>query len=353
MAAVVLNAVQLAAFLTPSPAARATTCCLVPSRAAITPAACASPSLKGYFATKDVLLVARSSDDVAAFHEKERKRWREVYDEEYVEAPQEFYPGDRVEIVGAIAVREMEDARGMHGVVLHFEFDDGYEACQTCSTSCPLTVLLDAGSSAPPAATKRVSEPTMRAGASDRRRVLTTAVAAGGLWHVLDAVPASAADQRPVLVLGASGGTGRECVRYLLAHGRPCIAATRSGEFDAAPSTLLTIAKGDVTSAQSLGTLITPGKLSAVIYAASASRQSEAKKTSNARAVDERGVVECAKLCIASEVPRLVLVSSGGVSKPTSAVYVFLNLAANGIMDAKISGEKQSHLTVHLAPTLH
>ena len=37
----------------------------------------------------------------------------------------------------------------------------------------------------------------------------------------------------------------------------------------------------------------------------------------------------------------MVLVSSGGVSKPTSAVYLFLNFAANGIMDAKIAGEDQ------------
>lgn len=36
-----------------------------------------------------------------------------------------------------------------------------------------------------------------------------------------------------------------------------------------------------------------------------------------------------------------MLVSSGGVSKPASAVYLFLNLAANGIMDAKISGENE------------
>ena len=50
-------------------------------------------------------------------------------------------------------------------------------------------------------------------------------------------------------------------------------------------------------------------------------------------------MVACSKLCIAAGVPRLVLVSSGGVSKPTSAVYLFLNLAASGIMDAKIAGE--------------
>ena len=40
-----------------------------------------------------------------------------------------------------------------------------------------------------------------------------------------------------------------------------------------------------------------------------------------------------------ASVPRLVLVASGGVSKPKSAVYLFLNTVAGGIMDAKISGE--------------
>ena len=98
--------------------------------------------LKGYFASNDVLLVERNDEHVAAFHEKERTRWREVYDEEYVEAPQEFYPGDVVEIVGEVKVKEIENARGMRGVVTHFEFDDGYESCQTCSSSCPVTVIL-------------------------------------------------------------------------------------------------------------------------------------------------------------------------------------------------------------------
>ena len=98
---------------------------------------------KGYFSTNDVILVERRDEDVAAFHEKERTRWREVYDEEYAEAPQDFYPGDRVQIVSAVKVKEIEDASGMMGVVTHYEFDDGYESCQTCSTSCPVTVMLD------------------------------------------------------------------------------------------------------------------------------------------------------------------------------------------------------------------
>lgn len=172
-----------------------------------------------------------------------------------------------------------------------------------------------------------------------RREVFKSAAAVG---VSLNGLPAYALDKRPVLVLGAGGGTGRECVNYLLAQKRACIAATRTGELrDAPTSPLLTVVKGDVTVPASMSALITSGFLSGVIYAASASRQAEAKKSSNARAVDETGVVNCAKLCIASEVPRLVLVSSGGVSKPTSAVYLFLNVAAGGIMDAKISGENQ------------
>lgn len=102
--------------------------------------------LKGYFADRDVLLVERNQEDVTAFHTKERTRWREVYDEEYKEAPQEFYPGDRVKVVSDVPVKRrgevvLESARGIQGVVTHYEFDDGYESCQTCSTSCPVTVL--------------------------------------------------------------------------------------------------------------------------------------------------------------------------------------------------------------------
>jgi len=168
---------------------------------------------------------------------------------------------------------------------------------------------------------------------------------------LLASLPAAAMEQRPVLVLGASGGTGLECVEYLVSCGRPCIAATRSGELAGAlaGNALVTVAKGDVTNEASLAALITRGSLGGVIYAASASRQKEAKATSNAKAVDRDGVIACAKLCIASEVPRLVLVSSGGVSKPTSAVYLFLNTVANGIMKAKIDGEDALR-RLYLAP---
>lgn len=100
--------------------------------------------VKGYFAIRDLLVLKRNDEDVAAFHEKERKRWREVYDEEYVESPQDFYPGDRVEVIADVSVnKDIKNAEGMQGVVTHFDFDDGYESCQTCQSSYPVTVLLD------------------------------------------------------------------------------------------------------------------------------------------------------------------------------------------------------------------
>ena len=166
------------------------------------------------------------------------------------------------------------------------------------------------------------------------RRALPGAAAAATAIGTQNALAAA----KPVLVLGANGGTGLECVRYLQKKGRPCVAATRTGEFVGEANKLVTVAKGDVTDAASLASLITE-QTGAVIFAASASRQADAKKTSNAKAVDNVGLVNCAKLCIEKSVPRLVVVSSGGVSKPSSAVYIFLNLAANGIMDAKIAGE--------------
>ena len=216
-------------------------------------------------------------------------------------------------------------------------------------------MLLVVGLLLPPAWTPQVVLPLTTSGRSSvfmsdvclesRRAVLRHAASTAGIAPILGALPTNAAlKDRPVLVLGASGGTGRECVKYLLSCNRPCIAATRSGSFEfdgATGSSLLTVAKGDVTDPTSIAQLITPNSLSGVIYAASASRQPDAKATSNAKAVDKDGVVTCAKLCIASDVSRLVLVSSGGVSKPTSAVYLFLNVAAGGIMDAKISGEDQ------------
>lgn len=155
-------------------------------------------------------------------------------------------------------------------------------------------------------------------------------------------VSAKASDALPILVLGASGKTGRECINYLLGTGRsPCIATTRTGtldDYEAPPGAnrgLLTIAAADVTNPASLQTAIGQQKLAGVIYAASAS-----KKGGNAAAVDCDGVIAAAQACIAAQVPRFVLVSSGAVTQPNSIIYKILN-SFGRIMEAKIAGENE------------
>ena len=72
------------------------------------------------------------------------------------------------------------------------------------------------------------------------RRALPSAAAAATAIGTQNAFAAA----KPVLVLGANGGTGLECVRYLQKKGRPCVAATRTGEFVGEASKLVTVAKG-------------------------------------------------------------------------------------------------------------
>ena len=68
----------------------------------------------------------------------------------------------------------------------------------------------------------------------------------------------------------------------------------------------------------------------AIIFAASASPGGGSPQD-----VDKAGLVTVARAAIAANVPRLVIVSSGSVSKPLSPVYVFLNFFG-GIMRAKV-----------------
>ena len=138
-------------------------------------------------------------------------------------------------------------------------------------------------------------------GTSDRRTLFKTASASAAVLvtQTKAAEVANAANASPVLVLGAGGGTGRECVRALLDRSVPVIASTRSGElpefFATESSSLLTCVAADVTSFASLEKAIAPSaKLGGVIFAASAS-----KKGGGATAVDRDGVVAAAE-CVRS-----------------------------------------------------
>ncbi|KAL7486581.1 hypothetical protein ACHAW6_012182 [Cyclotella cf. meneghiniana] len=61
----------------------------------------------------------------------------------------------------------------------------------------------------------------------------------------------------------------------------------------------------------------------------------------DAFSVDYRGVINAARCSIMRDIPRLVIVSSGAVTRPNSAVYKLLNFVGNGIMEAKIRGEDE------------
>jgi dTDP-4-dehydrorhamnose reductase len=157
---------------------------------------------------------------------------------------------------------------------------------------------------------------------------------------------------KSVIILGANGGTGRECVSAVLASGRTCYATTRSGSFnydEESSSSLLSKDnprlfqdQADVSSLAGLLALVdkinsnTSESVGAMIFAASASA-----KGNDALDVDYQGVINAAKVCIEKNIPRLVVVSSGAVTRPNSAVYKLLNFVGNGIMKAKIDGENE------------
>jgi uncharacterized protein YbjT (DUF2867 family) len=146
----------------------------------------------------------------------------------------------------------------------------------------------------------------------------------------------------PICVIGANGKTGTMCVRVCLDQSIPVIATSRSGVFNNKDADGVSIpvvsdsvkfqrAVCDVTQPTTIASAISQSR--AVIFAASAS-----KEGGTAAAVDNEGLVNVAKACIAANIPHLVIVSSGGVSKPDSPVYKFLNLFG-GIMEQKIRGE--------------
>ena len=148
---------------------------------------------------------------------------------------------------------------------------------------------------------------------------------------------------KPVVVIGANGKTGTECVKALASLSVPVIATSRSGVFTAGEESLsfpstnsptktyFSTSICDVTKSDTISSSIKGAR--AVIFAASASKQGGTPNQ-----VDNEGLVSVAKACIAENVDRLVIVSSGAVTKPSSPVFLFLNLFGK-IMEEKIKGE--------------
>ena len=136
----------------------------------------------------------------------------------------------------------------------------------------------------------------------------------------------------PICVIGANGKTGSECIGACISRGIDVVATSRGGIYSGAyASKSPQTAVCDVTKPVTINSAIKGSR--AVIFAASAS-----KAGGTAAAVDNIGLVNVAKACIESKIPSLVIVSSGGVSKPDSPVYKFLNLFGN-IMEEKVKGE--------------
>mmetsp|Transcript_19537 Transcript_19537/g.47161 ORF Transcript_19537/g.47161 Transcript_19537/m.47161 type:complete len:371 (-) Transcript_19537:56-1168(-) len=168
--------------------------------------------------------------------------------------------------------------------------------------------------------------------------VVASALMTGAtVWSQQPRSVVAAETKEPFCVLGANGKTGTKVTQDILNRGIPVRATSRSGIYNeqdsVANSSLLLPMVCDVTDPSTIQSAIEGTR--AVIFAASAS------KTGGTPAqVDNEGLVNVAKACIACNVPHLVIVSSGSVSKPDSPVFKFLNIFGR-IMEEKIKGEDE------------
>ena len=180
---------------------------------------------------------------------------------------------------------------------------------------------------------------SVRGRAARASRRPRTACASAGAASDPESGPASEtppAVSPSVVVFGASGKTGKRCVTQASTAGARVIACTRTGDFKATGlenAHLVEARAGDVSKASDEALRSIVRGCDAVIFAASASPSGGTPQE-----VDKAGLVKVAAACVSENVKRLVIVSSGSVSKPLSPVYVFLNFFG-GVMRAKIEGE--------------
>lgn len=145
---------------------------------------------------------------------------------------------------------------------------------------------------------------------------------------------AESSNSGTVTVLGSNGKTGKMIVQYLSTQG---VAVRPTSYRVGAENPFVGLAGveipslGDVTKIETLEPALKDSK--AVIFAASASN-----KGGKADKVDFEGVVNVANECIRLKVPRLVVISSGAVTRPDSFGFRITNLFG-GIMDYKLKGE--------------
>jgi len=146
----------------------------------------------------------------------------------------------------------------------------------------------------------------------------------------------------PVVVIGAGGRVGSKIVRRLLKLGLNVKAVTLdgrdlglgqlTGRYITSPQKL-EYAVGDTRDLAQMNDVVY--NASAVIFCASAS-----KRGGDAKSVDFLGVSNVASACVSNTIPKLVLVSSGGVTRPDSAGFRVTNMFGR-IMDYKLLGENE------------
>jgi uncharacterized protein YbjT (DUF2867 family) len=137
----------------------------------------------------------------------------------------------------------------------------------------------------------------------------------------------------PIVVLGAGGKVGKLCTQILASKKLHVRAVTRDGRSVLAEQTpFVSYVAADVTKFNDALLSSMKGG-SGAIFAASAS-----KNGGDAAHVDYLGVYNAAKAAIATKVPKLVVISSGAVTRPTSIGFKITNVFGR-IMDYKIAGE--------------
>lgn len=145
----------------------------------------------------------------------------------------------------------------------------------------------------------------------------------------------------PIAVIGAGGKVGNLCTGILSSRNLYTRGITRSGRnVLGTDSSYVSYASGDVTNYESIKNAISGS--SGVIFAASASGK---KKGGDPAHVDYKGLYNTAKACIECGVPKLVVISSGSVTRPDFVGFKATNLFVkyvygDKIMDYKIAGEE-------------
>ncbi|KAJ1482810.1 hypothetical protein T484DRAFT_2638601 [Baffinella frigidus] len=155
----------------------------------------------------------------------------------------------------------------------------------------------------------------------------------------------------PIAVIGASRGTGLQCVLYLAKRKLPCRAVARdpaacekavSAALSPALQQYVTYVRADVTKPKTLSPAVRG--CAGAIFAATAPAGWRLPFASDLEDtpphVDFEGCVAAATAAAAEGVARFVLISSASVTQPSFALHMTRNSLMGRIMDWKLLGEQ-------------